>query len=71
MVVHEKKTKYDTLCQEIEMCGWKCKALPVRDGLQRGYASRTLIAYLRGFDLSAMEIKETTKEPEAGSVILE
>ena len=33
----------------------------------RGYASRTLIAYLRGIGLSAAEIKRTTKELEAAA----
>ena len=57
-VAHERKmTKYDTLRMEIEMKGWRCKVLPVEMGC-RGYASRALIAYLRGIGLSAAEIKK-------------
>ena len=66
-VAHERKmTKYDTLRMEIEAKGWKCKVLPVEMGC-RGYASRTLIAYLRGIGLSASEIKKTTKVLEAAA----
>ena len=66
-VAHERKmTKYDTLRMEIEMKGWRCKVLPVEMGC-RGYASRALIAYLRGIGLSAAEIKKTTKELEAAA----
>ena len=47
-VGHERKmTKYDTLRMEIEMKEWRCKVLTVEMGC-RCWASRVLIAYLRG-----------------------
>ena len=55
-VAHERKmTKYDTLRMNIEMKGWKCKVLQVEMGC-RGYAYRTLIAYLCQIGLSVAEI---------------
>ena len=64
-VAHERKmAKYDPLRMDIERKGWKCRVLPIEMGC-RGYASRALIAYLRGIVLGASELKKTTKELEA------
>ena len=66
-VAHERKmAKYDPLRMDIERKGWKCRVLPIEMGC-RGYASRALIAYLRGIGLSASELKKTTKELEAAA----
>ena len=40
--------------------------MPIELGC-RGYASRALIAYLRGIGLSASELKKKTKELEAAA----